>query len=288
MRAMDAIETTTRAFTAADLDAGGRLVAQAGWNQVDEYWRCFIGHGAAWAVEAPDTGVIATAATLPYAGIAWISMVLVDAAWRRRGIARELIARCTRELDGAGLVPVLDATPAGRTVYAGMAFRDVLGLQRWARGAGARTPVRVDREQVRPLRSADLDAVAALDARAFGAPRAWLIASLAARSGRIAAVLERDGAVVGAVLGRPGRLATQIGPIVAPDEAGAIALLEHATAMAAAPVFLDALAHHGALADALERLGYAPQRPFSRMAWRRDALPGDPARYFAAAGPELG
>lgn len=280
-------ELATRAFTAADLAAGGRLVAQAGWNQVDDDWRCFIGHGAAWAVEARGAGVIATAATLPYAGIAWISMVLVDAAWRRRGIARGLIERCTREIDAAGLVPVLDATPAGRTVYAGMDFRDVLGLQRWACGARRPGPGAAV-TGLRPLRPADLPAVAALDAQAFGAPRAWLLQALAQRSAGFAAVAERDGALVGAVLGRTGRVATQIGPIVAPDEAAAVALLEHAAAAVAGPAFIDALERHGALGDALQRLGFAPQRPFSRMAWRRDALPGDPARYFAAAGPELG
>lgn len=275
----------TRAFGAADLDAGARLVAQAGWNQVDDDWRCFIGHGAAWAVEAPAAGVIATAATLPYAGIAWISMVLVDVAWRRRGIARGLVERCTREIDAAGLVPVLDATPAGRKVYAGMAFRDVLGLQRWARGTAV---PRAAGAAIRPLVPADLPQVAALDAQAFGAPRAWLLQSLALRGAGFAAVAERDGVLAGAVLGRPGRVATQIGPIVARDEALAVALLEHAAGRIAGPVFIDALERHEALADALERLGFSPQRPFSRMAWRRDVLPGDPARYFAAAGPELG
>lgn len=280
-------EFATRAFTAADLAAGERLVAQAGWNQTDDDWRWFIGHGAAWAVEARGAGLIATAATLPYAGMAWVSMVLVDARWRRRGIARGLIERCTRDIDAAGLIPVLDATPAGRTVYAGMDFRDVLGLQRWARDAqprGSHAPV----PGVRPLQPSDLPAVATLDAQAFGAPRAWLLQALARRSTSFAAAAERDGALVGAVLGRPGRLATQLGPLVAADEADAVALLEHAAAAVAGPVFVDALERHGALADALERLGFSPQRPFSRMAWRRDVLPGDPARYFAAAGPELG
>lgn len=282
-----ATELTTRAFTAADLAAGARLVAQAGWNQADDDWRCFIGHGTAWAVETADRHVIATAATLPYAGIAWISMVLVDEAWRRRGIARGLIERCTREIHGAGLVPVLDATPAGRTVYAGMGYRDVLGLQRWARGARRRTTGAAPRG-VRPLRPSDLRAIAALDAAAFGAPRPWLLQALAQRSGGFAAVAERDGAVTGAVLGRPGRVATQIGPIVAPDPPVAATLLQYAAAGVPGPVFIDALERHEAFADALEGLHFAPQRPFSRMAWRRDALPGDTACYFAAAGPELG
>jgi hypothetical protein len=112
--------------------------------------------------------------------------------------------------------------------------------------------------------------------------------ALAQRSAGFAAAAERGGELVGVLLGRPGRVATQIGPIVARDEATAVAMLQHAAESIPGPVFIDALERHDGLADALERLDFAPQRPFTRMAWRRDALPGDPAQYFAAAGPELG
>jgi len=284
----DATELVTRSFVATDLPADGRLVAQAGWNQVDDDWRCFVERGSAYAVEHAASGVVATAATLPYAGMAWISMVLVDIDWRRRGIASGLIERCTRDLAAAGLVPVLDATPAGRTVYAGMAFRDVLGLQRWQRGERAADADPTLVPGLRPLRREDLDAVAALDAQAFGAPRAWLLESLAARSAGFAAVMERDGRIAGAVLGRQGRSASQVGPIVATDEAAAVTLLRHAAARIAGPIFIDALDRHGALAAAIEQAGFTRQRPYTRMAWRTAAIPGDPARYFAAAGPELG
>jgi GNAT superfamily N-acetyltransferase len=273
---------------AADLAAGARLVAQAGWNQVGDDWRCFVERGRAYAVEHSGSGVVATAATLPYAGVAWISMVLVDTAWRRRGIATRLIERCTRDIAAAGLIPVLDATPAGRTVYAGMAFRDVLGLQRWQRAARATDIDATLVPGMRPLRRADLEAVAALDAQAFGAPRAWLLEALAARSAGFAAVMERDGRLIGAVLGRQGRNATQVGPIVAADEPTAVALLRHAAACIAGPIFIDALDRHAAFAAAIEAAGFTRQRPYTRMAWRTDAIPGDPARYFAAAGPELG
>jgi ribosomal protein S18 acetylase RimI-like enzyme len=276
----------TRAFEERDLAAGARLIEQANWNQVDDDWRIFVARGAAFCVAAPDGTVVATAATLPYAGVAWISMILVDVAWRRRGIARRLIERCTHDIAASGRVPVLDATPAGRAVYAGMEFRDVLGTLRWAR-----QPLHADASDapgVRPLQAADLDAVVALDAQAFGAPRRWLIESLATRSAGFAAVAEREGAIVGAILGRPGRVATQLGPIIAVDEIIAIDLLRHAAARLPGLLYIDALDRHAALADALSGQGFTIQRPFSRMAWRCDTVPGDATRYFAAAGPELG
>ncbi len=200
-------------------------------------------------------------------------MVLVDLDWRRRGIARGLIERCTRDLAAAGLIPVLDATPAGRTVYAGMDFRDVLGLQRWQRAARAADADTTLVPGLRPLRRDDLAAVAALDAQAFGAPRAWLLESLAARSAGFAAVTDRDGRITGAVLGRQGRNATQVGPIVAADEATAITLLRHAAARIAGPIFIDALDQHGALAagDRARRLHEAAALYAHGVAHRRDS-----------------
>ena len=108
-----------RSPTCADAEA---LVAEAGWNQVAADWRIFLDFGTAYAVRSGGR-VIATAATLPYGGrCAWISMVLVSAEHRRRGLATRLLHRCISDITASGLVPVLDATPAGAKVYAPLGF----------------------------------------------------------------------------------------------------------------------------------------------------------------------
>ena len=81
---------------------------------------------------ATDGRVIATAAMLPYERFAWISMVLVTAAHRRRGLATRLLHRCIADVKAAGLVPVLDATPAGATVYRRSDFAAAWGFARFA------------------------------------------------------------------------------------------------------------------------------------------------------------
>ncbi len=92
----------------------------------------------------------------------------------------------------------------------------------------------------------------------------------------------------GFLLGREGRVETQLGPIVADDEATAAELAGFACARIAGPVLLDALDRHGALARWLEGQGFARERPYTRMALGRDELFGDPRRLAAIAGPELG
>ena len=98
----------------ADLAGACALVAEAGWNQNAADWRVFLELGSTIGLKNKDL-LVATAATLPYpSGFGWISMVLVTGAFRRQGIATRLLEKCISRLLDAGMVPVLDATPAGR------------------------------------------------------------------------------------------------------------------------------------------------------------------------------
>ena len=266
----------------ADLEDACALVAEAGWNQNAADWRMFLELGSAMAVKTGDGRVVATAATLPYpSGFGWISMVLVTAAFRRRGIATQLLKRCISSLTDAGMVPVLDATPAGRAVYKPLGFRDGWPIQRWRRHADGPVPASHD---VKPLEGKDWDGTLALDAAAFGCDRSPLLERLRRRSREFACVLEGKGFL----LGREGRVATQLGPIVADDEDVAARLAAHAVARVKGPVIVDALERHGAFARWLAANGFERERPYTRMALGRDRLFGDPARTMAIAGPELG
>ncbi|MGO4839864.1 GNAT family N-acetyltransferase, partial [Rhizobiaceae sp. 2RAB30] len=97
----------------SDVEACLRLSDEAGWNQTAEDWGLFLRHGTTIGVRSDDGSLVASAAALPYDRFGFVSMVLVTAAWRRRGLATGLVDRCVETLTSRGLVPVLDATPAG-------------------------------------------------------------------------------------------------------------------------------------------------------------------------------
>ena len=266
---------------AADLEGACALVAEAGWNQNAADWRIFLELGSTTGLKT-GSRLVATAATLPYpSGFGWISMVLVTGAFRRQGIATRLLERCISHLLDAGMVPVLDATPAGREVYKPLGFRDGWPIQRWRRRVD--TPVSPTKE-VKLLGNEDWAGILALDAAAFGCDRSPLLERLRHRSREFACVVEGRGFL----LGREGRVATQIGPIVADDEQTATSLAARALARLEAPVIVDALERHGAFARWLAAHGFERERPYTRMALGRDELFGDPAKTFAIAGPELG
>jgi GNAT superfamily N-acetyltransferase len=270
-----------------DVEAACALVAEAGWNQNGADWRIFLELGSAIATKTADGRLAATAATLPYpSGFGWISMVLVAAAFRRRGIATRLLEECISRLRDGGLIPVLDATPAGREVYKPLGFRDGWPIQRWRRRADS--AFGKEEIKVHSLGGGDWAGVLALDAAAFGCDRSPLLERLRARSAGFSCVLERDGRLRGFLLGREGRVATQLGPIVAEDEAAAAQLATYAVRRLRAPIIVDALEQHAGFAAWLAAAGFERERPYTRMALGRDVLFGDPGRTLAIAGPELG
>ena len=298
---------TVTPLTRGDLAAAGRLVIGAGWNQVEADWNLFLEQGEVLALRAAGGALVATAAVLPYpGGFGWISMVLVEKAWQRQGIAGRLLRECIAWLSARHLIPVLDATPAGRAVYLGLGFCDGWAITRWRRvvdashGGAASSAARMAltpppcappppaTDAVHRFAEHDWPDVLALDQSAFGADRTALLQRLHARSTEFACVVRREGRLCGYLLGRDGRHATQLGPLAASDEAAARNLIEHAIARIRGTLVIDALDQHHLLAQCLQTHGFAVERPFTRMLLGRDTPFGEAARTFAIAGPELG
>jgi GNAT superfamily N-acetyltransferase len=275
-----------------ELDDAGALVREAGWNQTADDWRIFLELGTVYAVRSTAGRVIATAATLPYGGrFAWISMVLVAGEYRRRGLARRLMERCIRDLTDAGLVPVLDATPAGRMVYSAIGFEDAWIFQRLERKQAAAIPDALSSPSdvlIRPIDDGAFAEICRYDAEIFGADRSGVLARLRGRAPAAELAAWRGGRVCGMLLGRDGRTATQLGPLVAEDTTIAEALLGRAVAAVTGPIYIDLADAQADIRLWLAGLGFQVQRPFTRMPYRRAGGFEDAARTFAVAGPELG
>ena len=276
----------------AEIGAADALVREAGWNQVAADWHVFLRSGTVHAIRNRAGRVVATAATLPYGGrFGWISMVLVAKDHRRQGLAKRLLGRCIDDLTGAGLTPVLDATPDGRPVYRALAFEENWGYQRLSAGEVLKVgdpPLPPAGVTIRRADDMCWEALCAYDAATFGADRTALLANMRERLPAVAHIAERNGRVVGILLGRDGRSATQIGPLAADDDAIALALMARGLAAVEGPVYIDLADAKAELRAWLAARGFAPQRPFTRMLYRRSARFDDPARTFAVVGPEFG
>jgi GNAT superfamily N-acetyltransferase len=273
----------------ADADA---LVREAKWNQIATDWRVFVARGRVYAAQTAGGRIVAMTATLPFGGrFAWISMVLVAGEYRRQGLATQLLRLAMDDLAAAKLVPVLDATPDGRAVYRTLGFEDSWGFQRMRREQRPHDVIPLGDPPgitIRPIADADWPTVCAYDAAAFGADRSFLLADLRARLPPAALVALRDGCIMGFALGRDGRIAGQVGPLIAEDDAIANALLARAVDALDGTLFLDLADVKADVRRFLETRGFAVARPFTRMFYGTSVRFDDAARTFAVVGPEFG
>ena len=263
-----------------------KLSRSANWNQNEADWRLMLRLGRGWGVTLADGTLAASVIVLPYGGkFAWVSMVLVLPEQRRRGFATLLLKKALAENSAAGLASILDATPAGHAVYVQEGFSDTWGFRRFSLTSllGKASP----EKEVRPIEAGDWPAILDLDLRAFGAGREQLLRNLAARLPEAALVLRPEGELKGFLLGRDGREARQLGPLIARDVQTAVKLLNAVLARVKVPVYMDIADHAPLLQSCAQGRGFEFQRPFTRMVTGASIAPGDESLVCCPAGPEL-
>jgi len=262
-----------------DAPAGLVLSAESQWNQNEADWRFFLTKGTVFGVRDKYGHLIATAALLPYtSGNAWISMVLVTAGWRRRGVATKLLDACLDAAAKQGLTAWLDATPAGAMVYGPLGFVPTLQLRRLRLENSTRPKVRTSLQ----LPACDLQELIARDIGAMGFDRNTLLVELGGRPG--SRLLSNSDAIA---LVRDGRKARHIGPLFAGSPDRALAIVRQIVRSDTGPLLIDAVNEQDEFIGGLTRSGWVVERPFQRM--RLGSAPARVAKPpFAVAGPEFG
>jgi hypothetical protein len=250
-----------------------------------------LGAGLGFGCVGRDGRWEASSLVLPLGGkLAWISMVLVIKERRREGLGTTLLRRCIDEVRASGRVAGLDATEQGRPIYLPLGFRDLYPISRWHFDSVRRPALSLPGTiRLRPVVPDDLPGLALYDRARSAMERAPLLAHLSCRQpARAWIAQEASGAIAGFVLGREGRTATSLGPVVAENEAVAIALAAKAAAAGEGPFIIDVPQTHRRLQAWLESQGATTPRGYMRMTSGEVRGLDDPRRLFALAGPELG
>jgi len=270
----------------------GELVEQANWNQTADDWAVFFANGTIYVVRDGAGKIVASGAVLPLGasrpghlagltgrGVAWIGMIIVRPEWRARGLARRVFDQCVRHVKSQDRIPLLDATPIGEALYTQFGFDVLWRLTRWRRGPQPRT--RPDLPAAMP----DIESLAELDQEALGFSRTEVLQALFGRAGT--RFIRRP---LGFAIVRAGRVAHQLGPIVATNEETAIALMRDAAGSCAGPLLIDVPDERPLLRQALLDAGFAPERSFARMALAtaEQRVPRGQTHFIQAiAGPEF-
>ena len=285
-------DPTVRLLSIDDLDAALALSATAGWNQRLDDWLMLLRQAPAGSFAALIDGrIVGTAIGIDYGGFGWIAMMLVDPAYRGRGVGQSLLEAAMDGLPSDRPIR-LDATPMGRPLYQRYGFEDEAMLTRHViSGATSRD----ESSPVRPLTAADLPIVIGQDGEVFGGNRETVLEWALDKAPQYGLVVPSDTGLAHYSLGREGRLFDQIGPVVAGDDGIATALVAAALASAGSrPVVVDAFDSHHLFTTSLRTLGFQAQRPLYRMCRRAGGAAASTGRgrrpalvEFAILGPEF-
>ncbi len=274
-----------------DIPDAMRLVYAEGWNQTENDWQVLVGGARNVCVAAETEGkLVGTATAINYNNnVAWIGMVLVDREYRGRGISKILLSALMDMLETCKSVK-LDATPAGQKVYEKLGFNNEFIIHRMVRNPGP-LETQISGDDVTPvLPVKDLLKEAVLfDKLVFGANRGVLLRMLAEQYPDLSGVIVEGGKISGYSLGRVGSRYMQIGPVSAGSAGVAKKLVLSVLKLKCQlSVVVDVLDSKKELISWLESLGFAVQRPFTRMFLGENLFPGLAEKQFLICGPEYG
>ena len=274
-------------MTPSDVPSALRLTVQAGWNQTPGDWLRMLDMEPNGCFMAEVDGVlVGTTVCCTFDEIAWLALVLVDIAFRERGIGRRLVQAGLKYADDQGVRTVrLDATPLGRPVYERLGFQPQFELSRW--GGLPTDSMSAESTQVGGAPGiVDFEWLCELDRQATGTNRTKLLKRLFAESPPNVA-WNRDGQAAGSIARRPGRLATQIGPCSGASELCCGLLWRELQAYRSQPVIVDIPVDKADLNAVASDAGLTVQRTLLRM-YRGAPVVENPEWFQISSGAELG
>ncbi len=287
---VDHFEVNIRPMLPDDIGKCLQLSGSEGWNQTEQDWMRLVGNSRNTCRVAEHEGrIVGTATASNYENeIAWIGMVLVDKAYRGKGISKNLLNVLFTRLESCRSVK-LDATPAGQPVYEKFGFKDEYLIYRMTGTPQDGFKTGGTGLQSEPVLMKDVPEVIELDCSVFGANRTPLLNSMIRDNPGEAWCIRKNGRITAFSLGRKGTRYFQAGPVFTADAGEAMILISHALSRhAGEPMVVDVLADKVDLIRWLNSAGFVSQRHFVRMYRYRNPRPGKPGNQQLICGPEFG
>ncbi|WP_432849823.1 GNAT family N-acetyltransferase [Amycolatopsis sp. CA-161197] len=259
----------------ADLSACLDLGADRDWPREHRKWSILLDVGRGFGIDAPDGGLAATSILVETGPVASISMVVVAARYARQGLGGRVTSEAVAAAGDATVF--LHASDFGLRLYECLGFvadggcEGHLGLLADDGGPASR-----------PITPSDVARVYSLDADAQGFSREALLDRLLFEAEHVH--VTDDGFAFGTVLDG----VTVIGPVVAPDEEQARALIRGIARAAGGRIRVDVDLAHPGLSGWCRASGLLPIGPAPRLVHGGRPLPGDAARRFAPYNRALG
>jgi predicted N-acetyltransferase YhbS len=281
--------TTIRTLDSEDLDFAMRQKVREGWAASREQFMIYLDLQPDGCFVATDRGLsIGMVTTVAFGASGWIGNLIVEPEHRSRGIGRALMKHGLDHLKRRGVATVhLDGDPPGIPLYRSLGFVDEYESRRYVLAGGTPSPA-PSRDEFEPMRSEDLDDVAALDASAVGEDRTRFLQRKAAAA-ELALVYRRGGRIVASLMAASFDRGFRIGPCTALQPDDARALLAAAVSEASGrSVLIGVPGPNAAAATTLTQMGFHPTISSQRMRLGPALAAADPSRVFGIASGAVG
>ncbi len=280
--------TRVRRLGERDIDAAIALTDLESWGYAAADFRRLVALSPQGCFAAEREGrVVGVLTTTTYDGLAFLGAVIVRPDLRGQGFGRQMMEAALEHLRESGVRTVrLNAYLHAVPFYEDLGFHAEYEVIRWHGSARPGTAT-----GVRPVRSADLPALARFDAAFFGADRKPLLARLAEEFPDAFLVAERGGQIRGYVVGNPGDESCEIGPWVAEPLASEVAphlFRGLVTASGMPSVAFSGPSRNDELLAFVRGGRYEEVFRTLRMRWGADDFSGNPAGIWALGGLEKG
>lgn len=279
-------ELTIRPMTEADISQAHQLSVGVSWPHRPEDWRFVLEVGYGFVACDAIGRVLASAMWWPFGpNFATVGMVITSPRLQMQGAGRRLMDTIFEEAGDRDLR--LNATRAGYRLYRSLDFQPIGRIFQHQGRVQAPADAAPGALAVRPATTADREAIAELDADAYGADRSRVIAALMKLA--TGTVIERDGRPAGFALCRRFGRGHVVGPIVADSDEAAIALVRpHVLAHDGQFLRVDTAQEQGRFGGFLEDCGMTVFDTVTTMVRGRNHGPRGAARTFGLVTQALG
>jgi len=273
-------EFPTRRLRVEDLPACLRLAQDRNWRPEEQKWRFLFEVGQVYGLDDPAGGLAATAILTSYGPeLAVVGMVLVAARYNRQGLGRQIMLQALQAAQGGPVA--LYATEAGRPLYEQLGFRTLSTITTHVGHFQAR-PAPAGPGGAYPATSADWAAIFRLDALVTGTNRQAVLQQLFQFAEHLW-VLKQNQTIRGYAAAWRNIDQVTIGPVIAPDAAGAQQLVAALGQVVGAQELmrLDLDARHPEMLAWARHQGLQPTFTASLMLQGAEVLPGNREQLFA-------
>ena len=274
----------------SDASSLHELSRSIGWPMSLEDWRTNLEAGIAFGHRDEAGGLVSSSVLHVYPalegsaqGMASIGIVIVKSDLQRQGIGQAVIERCLEETTAPVM---LVSTPEGEGLYQKLGFQEIERVQNLVAPQGVRLPV----ENHQTIKESDFGKILGFDRHIFGADREKLLRIRWKQATGGALLPGRDlfdwPRGFGWKIRQEDRLI--LGPVVAPDTAGALQLVGNLAAGHEGLIRLDVPDRQTEFIAQLVEAGFERRALRPLMLRGGEHLPGDRDRLFAVAALACG